>query len=133
MSSSPKKILLLPHYFQKVAILFFILSVFGIFILKHYFYIGADTRELLGHGILISFFIFMLTSRKVEDEMSMELRLKAYALAFQICIMTAITDPYLNLLVNGEFALDIGAWGLLMIGIVNYIAGYVIFYLSEEG
>lgn len=132
MRKNQSEIKLLPHRFQKIIALFFTLSIIGIIILKGYFNISTNASEMLGSIILISFSLFMFTSSKIEDEMTKELRLKSYAVAFLSCIVMGIIDPYTNLLFEGEFLSTNTAGDILRMGIIGYFIGYFLFFSREE-
>jgi hypothetical protein len=132
MRKNQNEIKFLPHRFQKIIALFFTLSIIGIIILKGYFKISTNASEMLGSIILISFFLFMLTSNKIEDEMTKELRLKAYTFAFISCIVMGIIDPYINLVFEGEFLSTNTAGDILRMGIIGYFIGYFLFFSRKD-
>lgn len=132
MRENQNEIKFLPHRFQKIIALLFVLSIAGIFILKGYFKISTNATEMFGSLILISFFLLMFTSRKIEDERTKELRLKAYAFAFISCIVMGIIDPYVNLISEGSFVSTNCASDILRIGIINYFVGYFLLFYNEK-
>lgn len=133
MKANQNEVKLLPHYFQKIIGLLFVVSIIVVMFLKAYVKIPANINELIGSIILISFFLFMLTSRKVEDEMTIKLRYRAYAFAFITCIVAGVIDPYFNLIWEGEFVSTNTASDILRMGIIGYFVGYFsVFYEGEK-
>lgn len=87
---------LLPHSLKKVAFVFGLLSLTSLI-----FLVFADTeyvflKSLSQNGILLSMLLISITKEKTEDEYTIFLRGKSYAMAFVIGILYAIFQPYIN-------------------------------------
>jgi len=132
MKISPSRIVLLPHYFQKIAVALFVVSITLSIVLKNYVPIDVDIKPILGNVLLITALIFIYSKGKVEDEMTMQLRYSAFLLAFQIGVMMCIVDPYINWLMGDGFHLGYSAFDLVGMIVFNYIGIYSIYYFSEK-
>lgn len=120
MKKNPDGIRLLPNYFQKIAALFFIGSIVGLFFMKGYLKLGDLSEQIAGNGILISFLIYILAAQKMEDELTIKTRLKVFAVSFHAMIIYAIVEPYINYLFGDGFVLDSSASEMIRMGIIFY-------------
>ena len=65
-------------------------------------------------GILISLLLLALTRNKIEDELTLKIRLKGLAVSFIYGVGMVIIEPFMNLLFDGEFFSEKGTTELLM-------------------
>jgi len=132
MNQNQNKIRLLPNYFQKIAAVFFILSISSLFVLKGYFNVDDLAKQVALNGVLISFLIYMLAAQKIEDELTLELRMKSIAASFIAVITWAIVSPYVNFVAGDGFALNESVGEAIQFGIIFYFISYFILNGQEE-
>lgn len=103
MSAKQQELRLLPNYFNKIAWGLIGLSILIIVLFKSGFMpLEKETARLLAeNGILISLLLFALTRDKVEDELTMRIRVTAFAASFIMGVTVAIVNPFVDLLFGG--------------------------------
>ncbi|MDD4216802.1 MAG: hypothetical protein PHZ24_05655 [Bacteroidales bacterium] len=116
MDKTQKDFNLLPPIFKKIA--------FGIILIVILFVILNVTKVLridkqIAKTITMSFFLIALlllaiTKNKIEDELTLRIRLKAFAASFLYGVAFVIVKPFVNLLFDGTFLLDMGVEQLLL-------------------
>jgi len=116
MNKTQKDLNLLPPVFKKIA--------YGIVFLTILFAILSITKVLtidkqIAKTISMSFFLIALlllaiTQSKMEDELTLRIRLKAFAASFIYGVAFVIITPFINLLFDGSFLLDMGVEQLLI-------------------
>lgn len=115
MKKVQKELKLLPNYFKKIGIAFGCVDIL-IIILSIAKIIEADEellKSISGSILLIAFLLIALAKDKIEDELTIIIRLRALAGAFIYGVVILIVDPFINLLFEGAFYSDKGATSLL--------------------
>ena len=120
MTYQPNKIGFLPNYFQKIAAGLFVLSIIALFIMKSYFKLGDLSEQITGNIIMISFVIYMLAAQKIEDELTIKLRMRAWSVSFFAIISYAIIEPYINFLLGDGFVFDSSGKDVIQYGVIIY-------------
>jgi len=77
-------------------------------------------------GILISLLILALTKNKIEDELTIRIRLIAFTGSFIGGVVWVIVEPFRELLLHDSFSSDEGATGILILMFLIY---FMTFYL----
>ena len=71
---------------------------------------------------LISLLLLALTRDKIEDELTLRIRLKAFTASFIYGVGIVIMEPFINLLFDGSFLSDKGVAELLITMFFFYFA-----------
>jgi hypothetical protein len=131
MKNIHKDLRLLPYAFKKV-----IYVVFGLIVLVAILSIAQIlpfekdlVKTVLKSVLLITFLLFALTEDKVEDELILKIRLKAFAASFIYGVATLVIDPLINLIFDGRFYSDKSANELLTSMFLFY---FLIFYFMKK-
>lgn len=100
-----KKAGLLPNYFKKIGIAVMLLAFVPAVIAKaKNIQLTAANKEFYSlltiNALILGVFFIAWTKDKVEDEMTIALRLKAIAWSFSIAVLGVITKPLVDLLFN---------------------------------
>lgn len=132
MVKGDRKVRLLPRYFNKVAIILFVLVLIfaGLSLLNILPIDKSILKELTKEGVLLTLLILALTRSKVEDELTLRIRVVSYASAFFFGVARAILNPIINLLFGGPFHSDTRTDELLVSMLLFY---FVIFYFLKRG
>ncbi|MDD4149650.1 MAG: hypothetical protein PHE33_06440 [Bacteroidales bacterium] len=116
MNKTQKDLNLLPPVFKKIAygimfltILFAILSIVKVLAIDKHI---AKTISM--SFFLIALLLLAITRSKIEDELTLRIRLKAFAASFIYGVAFVIITPFINLLFDGSFLLDVGVEQLLI-------------------
>ncbi len=116
MNKNQKDLRLLPNYFKKIAWGLLTLSV--IIIVLSISKVLLINKELINNifesGILLSLLLMALTNDKIEDELTMKIRVGAFAGSFISGVAFFIAYPFVNLIFDGSFMSDVGAFQLLL-------------------
>ena len=122
MKKLEKNLKLLPNYYRKIG--FALVGIVIIIIILSITKIIVAEDELLksisGSILLIAFLLIALASNKIEDELTIIIRLRAFAVAFIMGVIWTATDPLVNLMFEGQFFTNLGAIGLLNTMFVVY-------------
>ena len=107
---------LLPINFKKVA--------FGIMLISALLVVLSISKSLpidkeiiktvAKSGFLISLLLLVITRNKIEDELTLRIRLKAFAASFIFGVVMVIIEPFINLLFDGNLLSDKGVTELLI-------------------
>jgi hypothetical protein len=131
MKNMHKDLRLIPYAFKKV-----IYVVFGLIVLVAILSIAQVlpfekdlVKTVLKSVLLITFLLFALTEDKVEDELILKIRLKAFAASFIYGVATLVIDPLINLIFDGRFYSDKSANELLTSMFLFY---FLIFYFMKK-
>ncbi len=111
MNKLQKDLRLLPNFWRKYIYAFGLLIIF-IFFLSIMHWLPFEKRllkELILDGLLVSMLLLVLTQDKQEDEMTMNIRLKAFAASFIYGVVFTIIDPFLSYLLEGQMGVEKGA------------------------
>ncbi|MGB1284793.1 MAG: hypothetical protein ACPG44_10090, partial [Polaribacter sp.] len=65
-------------------------------------------------GFLISLLLLVITRNKIEDELTLRIRLKAFAASFIYGVATVIVESFISLLFGNIFLTDKGVTELLI-------------------
>jgi len=87
----------LPHSFMKIGIAIAAISIVAMF--GRAFFMEGDTewlKELAKKGLLIGMLIMSVSKDKEEDEMTNNLRMQSYTIAFVIGVVYALVMPYVD-------------------------------------
>lgn len=127
MANNQQDLRLLPAPFKKIA--------FGLMTLSILLIIPAASKLLsldkeidmtiAKIGLLISLLMLALTKNKVEDELTIKLRLKALASSFIFGTVYVIAIPLVNLLLNETYFTDKGTTEVIIAMLLYY---FLIFY-----
>jgi len=93
-----KKFKLLPYSFKRFGIGLLIVSFITLLLLK---FLSGDfetTRLILKKILTVSLFLIAMSQDKSEDELTIQLRNQAFALAFTWGVILSFTQPYANLI-----------------------------------
>ncbi|MEZ4936698.1 MAG: hypothetical protein R2799_03805 [Crocinitomicaceae bacterium] len=126
-----EKLTLLPYRFKKYAwIGLFAFLVATIIIKISGVDLSEDTKELLKNilqsGILLCLLTLTIAAGKQEDELTIQIRIKAFTNAFIFGVGFTAIVPFANLLFDGEFNLQSRFELLLMMFAVFFISYYSI-------
>ena len=119
----------LPNYFKKIALGLLLLSVL-ILLLPLFETLSAHkdiTRIIAKDGVLIAFLLFAFSDDKIEDELTIQIRLVSFAAAFAGGTVFIIIRPLLDLLL-GDSISQIGSGEVLL----NMFALYFIVYFVAK-
>ena len=100
-----KKVVLLPRYFKKIGLVVMILAFVPavVVVMKSMnFEMSESQKELLKvftlNAFILGLFFVALSKDKVEDEMTVAIRLKAMAWTFSWAVLFVIVMPFVHLL-----------------------------------
>lgn len=116
MNKTQKDLRLLPYRFKNVAYGLLLLTfVFILFTLLDIVVIEKETAKTLSSsGILLALLLLALTSDRIEDELTLRIRVKAFAASFIYGVTYVVVMPFINLIFDGDFITDnMGMEGLL--------------------
>jgi hypothetical protein len=111
----------LPHRFMTIGITVVLLSIVMMFVRA--FVIEGDTqwlKLLLQKIVVVGMLIMSLSKDKIEDEMTVSLRVQSYAIAFVVGVIYALVMPYVEFGVSnavhsgGEVFKDLGDFQVLL-------------------
>ena len=117
MNKTQHNLRLLPPKFKKIAFGLMALSILILPLhLNEFVFIEKEVaKTLLSSGMLLSFLLLALTRDKVEDELTLIIRMKALAASFIYGVGYVVLRPFVNLLFDGKFiSEDMGTEGLLI-------------------
>jgi hypothetical protein len=116
MNKTQKDLSLLPRNFRKIA--FGIMVLCGLLVLLSILELHAIEKEIVASVaksfFLIALLMLVLTRDKIEDELTIRIRLKSFAAAFIYGVVVLIVEPFINLLFGDSFLSDKGAMELLI-------------------
>ncbi|NQU34164.1 MAG: hypothetical protein HQ521_13100 [Bacteroidetes bacterium] len=128
MNKNQKDLRLLPTHFKKVAFGIMVSSVLFLFLFlsKTLIFDKEIAMTISKTGILISLLILALTKNKIEDELTIRIRLIAFTGSFIGGVVWVIVEPFRELLLHDSFSSDEGATGILILMFLIY---FMTFYL----
>ncbi len=107
---------LLPGSFRKVAFGIMVLS--GLLVLLSILKVLTIDKEIVASiaksVFLIALLLLVITKDKIEDELTMRIRLKAFAASFIYGVVFVIIEPFINVLFGDSFLSNKGAMELLI-------------------
>ena len=129
MKPSQKDLRLLPNNIRIIGYGLLCLSVIGVAAAIGLHIHGIVIKEILKIVFMISLLILALSKDKVEDELTLKLRLKAFAASFIFGAVGVIINPLVNLLIEGSYFIHNSAFELLTSMLFFY---FLIYYLSKR-
>jgi|LGOV01.1.fsa_nt_gb hypothetical protein len=116
MNKIQQDLRLLPRHFKKVA--FGIMLLSALLVVLSILQVLTIDKEIVKtiakSGFLISLLLFVITRNKIEDELTLRIRLKAFAASFIYGVGIVIVEPFINLLFGDSFLSDKGVTELLI-------------------
>ena len=91
---------LLPYRVKGIATTMVFLTIVALIAGKFLFGDYHTVRLLIKNLLLVSLLLISIASDKVEDELTLVLRLQSYAVAFIAGVIYALVQPFANLLVE---------------------------------
>ena len=91
---------LLPYRFKRIGTIMVVITIIIMIAAKFFFADYHTLRLLIKNLLLVSFLIVTISRDKVEDELTLVLRLQSYAFAFIAGVIYAMVQPFANLLVE---------------------------------
>jgi len=124
MNKNQIELRLLPKYFKKIAfgIMLATLCFILLFVSEIITTDKEVTKTISKSLFLISLLILSMTKNKIEDELTLVIRLKAFAASFIFGVLIVIIDPFINLLFEGAFLLNKGVTELLISMLLVYFS-----------
>ncbi len=127
MNRKNKELNLLPNYFKKIGTVLLSLSILGVIVLKLFVELQPDAIDLIKESFLttaiVSMLIISLSSNKIEDEMTMKIRVTAYTFAFITGTITTVIAPFVGMFWGEEFTIFQEAKELLIFMCMMYFVG----------
>jgi|TARA_B110000259_G_scaffold96630_1_gene111728 hypothetical protein len=116
MNKIQQDLRLLPGHFKKVAFGIMLLSALLVvlYILKVLTIDKEIVETIAKSGFLISLLLLVITRNKIEDELTLRIRLKAFTASFIYGVVIVIVEPFINLLFGDSFLSDKGVTELLI-------------------
>lgn len=116
MNKIQQDLKLLPTNFKKVA--FGIMLISALLVVLSISKLLPIDKEIIKtvakSGFLISLLLLVITRNKIEDELTLRIRLKAFAASFIYGVVIVIVEPFINLLFGDSFLSDKGVTELLI-------------------
>ncbi|NVN96485.1 MAG: hypothetical protein HXX18_14510 [Bacteroidetes bacterium] len=116
MNKIQQDLRLLPRNFKKVA--FGIMLISGLLVVLYILKVLTIDKEIVKtiakSGFLISLLLLVITRNKIEDELTLRIKLKALSASFIYGVVIVILEPFINLLFDGSFLQDKGVTELLI-------------------
>lgn len=132
MNKTQKHLKLLPRSFRKVAFGVMILS--GLLVLLSILKVLTIEKEIVASVaksvFLIALLVLLITRDKIEDELTMSIRLKAFAASFIYGVIFVIMEPFINLLFGDGFLSNRGTMELLLSMFFFY---FIIKFIMKKG
>ena len=116
MNKIQQDLRLLPINFKKAAYgIMFLCALFTTLSMLKVLTIDKEIVKTISKSFfLISLLLLALTENKIEDELTLRIRLKAFAGSFIFGVGAVIAEPFINLLFDGDFSSDKGVTELMM-------------------
>lgn len=131
MNKIQKDLKLLPSNFKTIAFVLMFISILFITLSKSEV-ITIDkgiVKTISKSGFLISLLLLALTKSKIEDELTLKIRLKAFAASFIYGVVIVIVEPFVNLLFGDNFLSDMGVTELLITMFFYY---FIMMFLMKK-
>lgn len=123
MNSDQNDLKLLPVKFKRAALgVLALVILFSVLYKLEMFEMDKEISKSISiTGILLSLLILAITRSKVEDELTLRIRLRAFASSFIFGVGFIIIEPFVNLLFGDNFIMtDEGAPDILLIMLLFY-------------
>lgn len=86
----------LPNVYKKIGIAVFIVSM-AILVSTKFISVEVDAfKPFLRQLVIASMLIIAISKEKIEDEMIMKIRLRAFSISFIWTVIYALVQPYIN-------------------------------------
>jgi len=123
---------LLPVQFKIVATAVLAISLlFAVLYKLEVFEMSEEISHTISKtGVLLSLLIFAMTRSKIEDELTLRIRLRAFAVSFIFGVGIVIVEPIVNVLFGESFLSDKGVIELLLSMFFFYFL--TIFYMKRN-
>jgi hypothetical protein len=123
---------LLPGYFKKIGLALILLAIgFGIVVKLMHFELFPMQKELFRtlmlSGINLGLLLITLSKDKLEDEMTIAIRLKAMAWSFTWAVFYVIISPFMNILFKDPMR-DLAGQQVIM----SMLFVYMIMYFLQK-
>ena len=133
MNKAQQDIQLLPLHFKKVALGIMLVSIL-ILVASVLFSVSIKidkdiVKTISKSGFLISLLLFAITRSKIEDELTLRIRLKAFTVSFIYGVVIVIIEPFINLLFGDSFLSNKGVTELLISMFFFY---FLMIYLMKK-
>ncbi len=131
MNKKQVNLKLLPNYFKKISIGLLAFTILTL-ILNKSSILGFDReliKEIVKVGLLASLSMLALTKDKVEDELTIKIRMNSYAVSFLMGVTFLIIQPFTNLLFDNSFSSDMSAFQLILTMLFFY---FIMFFSYKK-
>lgn len=124
-----KELYLIPHYFRYVGLILFLAVIAAAVLLKmanqEWFDANKEILKITAtNAAIISLWIIACSQDKIEDEMTLSLRLKSISMTFFIGIGMVVIMPFYNMMNDKPYYDGFSVQNLIMYMIVSYIVLY---------
>jgi len=131
MNTNQNELRLLPNYFKKIAwgLLAVILLIVILKIVK---VLRIDTellKNIIQSGVLLALLLLALTKNKIEDELTLKIRVSAFAGAFVFGVGFVVLYPFVYVIIGDGFTSNQNVFGLLVTMFFFYFG---IFYSAKK-
>ena len=126
MKNIEKELNLLPRYFRIIGFVLVAISVvLAILFFVELLKIETEIFENInGYILLLAFLLIASSKEKIEDELTLNIRLRAFAIAFIFGAGFMIIYPLMNLLISGRYFQNYGPFGILNLMFFIYFGQY---------
>lgn len=129
-----KDLRLLPNYFKKIAFgLIFASFLLAILSKTKILPFDKETIKMVSMNVmLISFLILAMARDKIEDELTMKIRINAFAASFLFAVIFVLVQPFISIIFYGSFIsnkIDKGSTHLIFLMFFIY---FYIFYIGKK-
>jgi hypothetical protein len=116
MNKTQNELRLLPRYFSKISFGMILATIcFVLLTVSETITFDKEIAKTISKSLfLISLLIIALTKNKIEDELTIVIRLKALAASFIWGVLVVIIDSLINLISDGSFLSNKGVTELLL-------------------
>jgi len=132
MNKNQKDLHLLPPKFKKIALGIILASILAVVFSK--LKIIALNKDVVGtvsmSGFLIGLLLLAITSDKIEDELTLRIRLKAFAASFISGVIMVVVEPFINFLFDGNFSIESNSTKLLITMLFFYF--FMLFVMKRN-
>lgn len=131
MKAQQKDLRLLPHYYKKIAISLILIAILIILLFQvEILTIEKHFVKLMAENILlIALLILALTKDKIEDELTLKLRMQSFAGSFIYGVLTVIVFPYTGFLFKDNSFSEKGSYELILSMLLFY---FIIFFIAKR-
>lgn len=96
----------LPYFYKQLGIWFLLASLLFLFIPFFLGILNPIFRNIGTNGMLISMLLIVLSRDRIEDELTNQLRLQSYKLAFLFGVIFTFIQPFINNAISTMIASD---------------------------